>query len=182
MVHVHHVGRLTGRYVYCRVYSSFCRGVDTHARNHVYTILAAATGMLIDTKDFPTTPAGIKRAIAWTARRTEADADTLWVIEGAASYGALLAEAVAANGYPVVEAPRMEAKQFHGVGKTDRLDAHRIATAVLSLAVSTLRRPHLDSGVRQAIQILVTARSAMAKERTRAVNALTALVRRHDLG
>lgn len=59
----------------------FVVGVDTHARNHVYTILTAATGAVVDTKDFSTTAAGINRALAWIARRTEADADTLWVIE-----------------------------------------------------------------------------------------------------
>lgn len=57
----------------------FVVGVDTHARKHVYAILGPATGALLDTRDFPTTAAGINRAINWVARRTEADADTLWV-------------------------------------------------------------------------------------------------------
>ncbi len=74
---------------------AFVVGVDTHARNHVYAIITAQTGELIDTKDFPTTGAGINRAIAWVARRTGADLAALWVIEGAASYGAILAGAVA---------------------------------------------------------------------------------------
>src|SRR5699024_1775430 len=95
----------------------FVVGVDTHARKHVYSILIANTGAVIDTKDFPTTAAGMNRALAWVARRTEADADTLWVIEGAASYGAILAGTVAAHGYPVAEAPRMDAKHQYGVGK-----------------------------------------------------------------
>ncbi|OAV62984.1 IS110 family RNA-guided transposase [Enteractinococcus helveticum] len=160
----------------------FVVGVDTHARNHVYTILTAATGAVVDTKDFPTTAAGINRALAWIARRTEADADTLWVIEGAASYGAILAGTVAAHGYPVAEAPRMDAKQHRGVGKSDALDAHRIAAAALPLPTTKLRRPRLSDGVRQAIQILVTARNAMSKDRTRSINALTALVRSNALG
>src|SRR5699024_11163904 len=102
--------------------------------------------------------------------------------EGAASYGALLAGTVAAHGYPVVEAPRMHAKQHYGVGKTDALDAHRIAAAALPLPVAKLRRPRLNDGVRQAIQILVTARESMSKDRTRSVNALTALARGNELG
>ncbi|MDN6679245.1 MAG: IS110 family transposase [Yaniella sp.] len=160
----------------------FIVGVDTHARKHVYSILIANTGAVIDTKDFPANAAGMNRALAWVARRTEADADTLWVIEGAASYGALLAGTVAAHGYPVVEAPRMDAKQHYGVGKSDALDAHRIAAAALPLPVAKLRRPRLNAGVRQALQILVTARQSMAKDRTRSVNALTALIRSNDLG
>ena len=45
-----------------------------------------------------------------------------------------------------------------------------------------LRRPRLGDRVRQAIQILITARHMMTKERTRAVNALTALLRTSTLG
>lgn len=160
----------------------FVVGVDTHARKHVYTILTTTTGAVVDAKDFPTTTAGINRAIAWVARRTEADAETLWVIEGAASYGAILTGAVVSYGYPVAEAPRMDAQPHHGVGKSDALDAHRIATATLPLAADRLRRPRLNDGIRQAIQILVTARNSMAKDRTRSANALTALVRNHHLG
>ena len=73
-------------------------GVDTHARNHVYAIIDAANGALLDTQSFPSTAAGINRAVKWVVRRTNADADTLWVIEGAASYGAILAGTVAAPG------------------------------------------------------------------------------------
>src|SRR5699024_3440963 len=175
-----HIGKATAMSLVAEIHP-FVVGVDTHARQHVYTILTP-TGMLIDTRDFPTSPAGINRALAWVARRTQAHADTLWVIEGAGSYGALLTGTVAAHGYPVAEAPWIEAKRHHGRGKSDTLDARRIATAVLALPVSKLRRPRLNNGVRQALQVLVTARSAMTKDRTRAVNALTALVRRHGLG
>lgn len=129
----------------------FVVGVDTHARKHVYTILSANTGEVIATNDFPTTTAGINRALTWVVRRTEADADALWVIEGAASFGAILTGTVAAHGYPVAEAPRMDAKQRRGVGKSDALDAHRIAAAALPLAVEKLRQPRLNDGVRQAI-------------------------------
>lgn len=58
----------------------------------------------METRSFPTTAAGIRRAMAWVARRTEADVDTLWVVEGAASYGAILTGTVAAYGYPDAEA------------------------------------------------------------------------------
>lgn len=160
----------------------FVVGVDTHARNHVYSILAPATGALLATRDFPTTAAGINRAINWVARRTEADANTLWVIEGAGSYGAILASVVAGHGYTVAEAPRMDAKKRHGVGKSDAMDAHQIAAATLPLPENKLRRPRTGDGIRQGVRILVTARDSMTTDRTRAVNALTALVRSNDLG
>lgn len=163
-------------------FHSFVVGVDTHARNHVFAILDAANGALLDTQTFPTSPAGINRSIAWVARRTNADADTLWVIEGAASYGAILAGTVSAAGYPVSEAPRMDVKRNHGVGKSDALDAHRLAMAVLPLEVEKLRRPRLNDGVRQGLRILIAARNSMAQDRTRSVNALNALVRSNNLG
>jgi len=143
----------------------FVVGVDTHARNHVYAIITAGTGELIATRDFPATGAGINRSIAWVARHTGADLGTLWVIEGTGSYGALLAGAAGAAGYDVAEAARMDAR--HGVGKSDPLDAHRIAAAVLPLDEQHLRRPRLNEGVRAALRVLVTARDSMTTERTR---------------
>ena len=53
----------------------FVVGVDTHARNHVYAILKPTTGALLDTREFPTSAAGINRAMAWVARHTDADAE-----------------------------------------------------------------------------------------------------------
>ena|SRR5690625_59067 len=94
----------------------FVVGVDTHVRKHVYSILTGA-GVIVDSQEFPTTAAGISRALAWVARRTNADLDILWVIEGTASHGAILTGTVAAHGYMVAEAPRMNPKQQHGVGK-----------------------------------------------------------------
>jgi hypothetical protein len=160
----------------------FVVGVDTHAKNHVYAILNALTGELLQTRDFPTTSTGINRAIAWAARLTGADFAVLWVIEGAASYGALLAGAVGAAGYPVAEAALMDAKAHHGVGKSDFMDARRIAAAVLSLQEQQLRRPRLNEGVRAALRVLVCARESITRDRTRATNALTALLRVNDLG
>lgn len=160
----------------------FVVGVDTHVKNHVYAIISTTTGELLEVRDFPTTSAGISRAIAWVARRTGADLATLWVIEGAASYGALLTGAVGAAGYHVAEAARMDARARHGVGKSDPLDAHRIGAAALALEEQQLRQPRLNEGVRAALQVLVCARESMTTDRTRAVNALTALLRVHDLG
>lgn len=51
-------------------------GVDTHAKKHVYAILSN-TGEHVETRDFPATAAGIKRAITWAGRRTGGDASTL---------------------------------------------------------------------------------------------------------
>lgn len=156
-------------------------GVDTHAKSHALAILAAATGALVDEATFPATAAGMGRGIEWVARRTGGDLDSLWVIEGVASYGALLAGRVAATGYRVVEAARMEARKNRGLGKSDPLDARRIAAGVLGLELEQLRHPRADQGVRAALATLITARDHMTSARTAAVNALTALLRTTDL-
>ncbi len=158
---------------------SFVIGVDTHARNHVLAVVAA-NGQFIDTASFPTSPAGLTRAIDWAGRRTGGDLDALWVIEGVGNYGARLAHATAQVGYQVVEAPRMGARGPQG--KTDAVDARRIAEAVLPLDHTQLRHPRRDNGERAALQILITARDQMTTERTATINALTALTRTTDLG
>lgn len=160
---------------------AFVVGVDTHDKR-VYAIINTTTGEHLDTRDFPTTTAGIQREIAWVGKRTGGDAETLWVIEGVASYGAVLAGAITSAGYQVAEAPRMSAKAHHGVGKSDLMDAHRIATAALPLHADQLRTPRLNDGVRAALRVLITARESLTVERTSAVNALTALLRVTDLG
>ncbi len=159
----------------------FVIGVDTHARTHTYAVLSAA-GQHLGTETFPNTAAGRSRAICWAGRRTSGLPDALWVIEGAGSYGAQLARHVTDTGYRVVEAAHIGRADRHGLGKSDPLDARRIAAAVLSLPTEQLRNPRQDQGLRAATQILLTARDELTGERTRAVNALTALLRITDLG
>jgi transposase len=122
------------------------------------------------------------RAIGWAARRTGGDLAALWVIEGAASYGALLAGRVTAAGYQTAEAARMNARAHPGSGKSDPIDARRIAAAVLPIDTTGLRHPRADQGIRAALRVLIAARDQMTAERTAAVNALTALLRITGLG
>lgn len=157
-------------------------GVDTHARNHAVSILACPHGEVIDQAQFPATAAGLSRAVSWAARRTGGDLDVLWVIEGTGTYGARLARAAADAGYGVVEAPRMNARANRGIGKSDPLDARRIAAAVLPLDQTQLRRPRADDGIRAAVRVLLASRDHMSTERTATINALTALLRVNDLG
>lgn len=160
----------------------FVVGVDTHAKTHTYAVIETGTGQLLGCQQFPTTPPGIARAISWAGRVTGGQADTMWSIEGVATYGARVARAAAESGYEVVEAPRISARSRRGIGKSDPLDAHAIAAAVLPLEEKQLRRPRADDGTRQALRVLVAARDQMAAEKTVNVNALTALLRTNDLG
>lgn len=160
----------------------FVIGADTHARSHALSILAAPNGELVDEAQFPATSAGLARAMAWVARRTAGDLNALWVIEGTGTYGARLTRAAVDAGYSAVEAARMNARADRGVGKSDPLDARRIARAALPLRASELRTPRADEGERAAIRVLITAREQMSSERTAAINSLTALLRVADLG
>lgn len=156
---------------------SFVIGVDTHARTHTLAILKTPTGELVESEQFPTTDAGLHRAIAWAGRRTGGEADALWVI-----YGARLTALVADSGYQVAEAPRMNARANRGLGKSDPLDAKRIAAAVLPVDQTRLRVLRAGDGARSALRVLLAARRHMSTERNLWANALTAHLRTYDLG
>jgi transposase len=158
---------------------AFVIGVDTHAKEHVFSIITPS-GALVASKSFRTN--SLAAAMRWAGKITNAVQNILWVIEGAGSYGALLAAQVTQAGYQVCEAPRMNPGIVRGTGKSDALDAHRMALAVLPLESSQLRLPRAHDGIRAALQIHLAAREQMTTIRTASVNALTALLRTHDLG
>ena len=69
-----------------------------------------------------------------------------------------------------------------GQGKSDDVDAGRIARSVLGVDTQLLRRPRADTGPRVALRVLVVAREQLNNDRTRAINSITALTRTVDLG
>jgi transposase len=158
---------------------SYVIGVDTHSRTHTYAVLAAATRQMIASEQFPTTDAGLARALSWVARRTNGQADVLFAIEGTGSYGALLAAQASRAGYRVTEAPTPT--RTRSTAKTDQIDAVAAATGTAVMDLNRLRDWRgADTGA--LLNLLVTARDSMTAERTRQVNALTALLRAHPLG
>jgi len=78
----------------------------------------------------------------------------------------------------VGEAGAQQRGDLRGKGKTDALDAVRIARSVLGLDTGSLRVPRADV-TRHALRILVIARKMITRECTAAANAL---VRTEDLG
>lgn len=148
-------------------------GVDCHARTHTYAVIDSSTRRQVACEQFPTTPAGISRALAWVGRRTDGDMGCLWVIEGVGTYGARLARAATDAGYTVAEAPRMNARARRGIGKSDPLDAAAIGTAVLGLEESQLRDPRWDEGTRAGLRVLSAARDQLTRDRTLNLNALS---------
>ncbi|WOQ68721.1 IS110 family transposase [Microbacterium limosum] len=157
-------------------------GADTHSRTHTLAVIDVRTGARVDTSTFPTTPAGLSRAVAWIASRTGGLVDVLVAIEGVGSYGARLARACQDAGYRVVESFPTPARQRRGLGKSDEIDAELIARSVLSVDADKLRDPRQDAGIRAALRVLVAGRELLNSDRTRSINALTALLRTVDLG
>lgn len=159
----------------------FVIGVDTHAASHAFAAIQADNSAITGQGQFPVTDAGLSQAVAWAARLTTRAESVIVVVEGVGAYGAGVARAFASAGYRVVEADRQSAADRRGVGKTDALDAVRIARSVLALDIEGLREPRAD-GTRNALRILVSSRQLMTRESTAATNSLTALVRTEALG
>ena len=155
-------------------------GVDTHARTHTFSMLAATTGAVIGTDTFPTTGAGMSRAVEWIRRRTPTG-NVLVAVEGTSSYGARLTRLLEVERFAVCEArpPRRQSRRAHG--KSDAIDAVAAARTVLGTATTELVSPRAE-GLREALRILLAARRSMDTQRTGARNALTALLRTLDLG
>ena len=160
----------------------FIVGVDTHAATHTYAILASPSGKLLTQETFPTSTAGLARGAAWIGRRTEGGIDDVLIsAEGTGSYGAVMADRLAQVGYRVVEAPTPSNKRLRGKGKTDALDAITAARSTLVMDLDKLRDRRAGQ-VQTALKLLSVGRDQMNTDRLRAINALTALVRAHDLG
>lgn len=79
----------------------------------------------------------------------------------------------------MVEAPTP--RRERGRGKTDALDALLAARSTLVVGLAMLRDRRAGQ-VQDALQVLTVARDQLNADRVRCINALTALIRSHDLG
>lgn len=157
-------------------------GVDTHSKTHTLAIISTDLGAEIATETFPTTGPGMNRALAWISRRSTNDSPRVLIsMEGTGSYGAKLRQLATAHDYRVVEAPLPQRRLGRQRGKSDSIDACRAARAVLATEVGMLREPRAGE-YHTALRVLAVARRSMSRERTAAINSLTALLRVVDLG
>ncbi|WP_040797749.1 IS110 family transposase [Nocardia higoensis] len=154
-------------------------GVDTHARTHTFVAIETRTGAVVDTREFPTHPAGLARAVTWI--RTRTSGAVFAAVEGTSSYGAILTATLIDAGIPVGEVRPPSRKQQVVDGKTDRIDAEAAARSVLGREESHVAAPR-STGDRTALRILLAARRLLDQQRTASRNALTALLRTIDLG
>lgn len=128
---------------------NFVVGVDTHAVTHTYSVVDGRTGAERQRATFPTSPAGLSRAVSWIQHHSTGK--VLVVVEGAGSYGAHLLEHLTGAGLEACE-PSSPMPTRRGQGKSDELDAGRIARSVLGVNTALLRRPRADTGPRVALR------------------------------
>lgn len=155
-------------------------GVDTHARQHTLTVVECRTGTARSSADFPTTSAGLARALSWISRHGEV-ARTFAAVEGTSSYGATFTRLLLQSGFAVGEVrPPTKAAQSRN-GKSDKIDAEAAARWAMSRQSDEVPIPRAD-GERAALRVLLASRSLQDQQRTANRNALTALLRTVDLG
>lgn len=154
-------------------------GVDTHAKTHTLVALDRLGVMHRPPQTFPTNSAGLKRAHAWITRETTGP--VLVAMEGTGSYGAQFCDLLTHAGVRVTETKPPK----HGVrraGKSDPIDAEHAARYALALPLERLITPRNHAGSHAALTVLLTARTALKKNRSAANNRLTALLRGYGFG
>ncbi len=145
-------------------------GVDTHKDTHVAAVLNPV-GVVLGTAEFPTTPAGYRRLLAWM--RGFGDLTVIGV-EGTGAWGAGLARHLTGQGVRVVEVQRPNRQFRRRHGKSDTADAIGAARAVQSGEATG--EPKTADGSVEAIRLLSVARRSAIKARTQAANQMHAVV------
>src|SRR5699024_9531689 len=99
---VHYLERSNATMVIVAEKYSHVIGVDTHSRTHTLTRVDTRTGVITGPETFPTSPAGLKRALGWITRTTSTGS-VLVAMEGVRSYGATSAQILTSVGIEVTE-------------------------------------------------------------------------------
>lgn len=136
-------------------------GVDTHQRTH-HAVALSATGAVLGDRAFPASATGAQQLYAWAGGFGPIDRVG---VESTGSYGAGLTRALLAAGITVIEVqpdPRHRAR----TGKSDPIDAHAAARAVLSGQATAI--PKLTTGIVEAIRQLKLTRDGAVKALTAA--------------
>jgi transposase len=146
-------------------------GVDTHADTH--TVAAVdQLGRPFGHATFPATPAGYQQLLDWLAGHGPLQRVG---VEGTGSYGAGIARHLRAHGLTVVEVNRPDRAGRRRYGKSDPVDAHHAAVAVLS--GDATNTPKTGDGAVEALRLIHATRRSAVKARTAARNAFTGLLR-----
>src|SRR6266536_539964 len=148
---------------------AFVVGVDTHKDSHS-AALVDAVGALVGAADVEANRGGYRRLLKWARG---ASPQRTWVTEGTGSYGAGLASYLLANGEQVLEGDRPQRRKRGAGGKSDHLDAVKVAREALARDRHAAPR---QRGRREAIRALVTTRQGVVTAYRQGLNQLYALV------
>src|SRR5256712_13507736 len=144
-------------------------GVDTHKDSHS-AAMVDPMGALLAATDVGANRKGYRRMLEWA--RCQAPQRT-WVVEGTGSYGAGLASFLAASGEVVFEGDRPQRRKPGAAGKSDQLDAIKVAREALAREHHAVPR---QRGNREAIRVLLSTREGVVTAYRQALNQLYALV------
>lgn len=144
-------------------------GVDTHKDRHSAAVVDTV-GAVIATTDVTADASGYCELLRWGRRYS---AQRTWVVEGTGSYGAGLTTFLVGNGEAVLEGDRPQRRKPGPSGKSDALDAVRVAREALGREHHALPR---QRGRREAIRVLLTARKGAVDAYVQGYNQLSALV------
>lgn len=145
-------------------------GIDTHKDFHVAAMIDMV-GRILDTQEFPATPAGYRALLRWMRCHGEL---VKVGIEGTGAYGAGIARFLTSEGTEIVEVDRPNRQLRRRRGKSDPVDAEAAARAALNGEANGT--PKARTGNIEAIRTLRVARRSALKARTQAANQLHALV------
>jgi transposase len=146
-------------------------GVDTHTDTHTACLLDHL-GREIGILTAPADPDGYATLITWALAHAPGPR-LVWALEGCRSHGVGLLRTLHRAGHPVIEAGRPRRASRRPGGKSDPADARQAAQ--YALAAPRLAQPRAD-GAREALRILLMARSHANTTRTATVNLLKALL------
>jgi transposase len=148
-------------------------GIDTHRDTHEAELIGP-TGGVVATTQVPNSIAGFTRLLGWITEHAPGP-HVVVAVEGTRSYGIGVTRALSAAGLTVLECEQPTGKVRRGKGKTDAIDAHLAALFVLRQDDLHLPTPRAD-GTREALRILLTARSELTTTSTAQTNRIRALL------
>lgn len=144
-------------------------GIDTHKNTH-HVAIVDHLGRPVADREFTTTTRGYGQIAEFL--HVHGHVDRVGV-EGTGSYGAGIARALTAAGFTVIEVirPNRQARRLRG--KSDPIDAHQAALAVLAGAGTV---PKTADGHVESLRILISERRSAAKAKSQTMNQIHALL------
>jgi len=146
-------------------------GVDTHRDEHALALVECPSGARRQEWQLAADEDGYAAALALAQRY--APGRRAWAIEGSGSYGRGLVLFLAAHGERLYELDRPRRQGRRGRAKSDRLDALRVARALLAEETPAVPRA---GGSRESLRVLMTVRTSAVAARKVALNQLRALI------